>query len=321
MKNYYEILGISKEATQEEIKKVYRKLAIQHHPDKGGDESKFKEIAEAYDILGDESKRQKYNYQLENPFAGNFGGGNPFGGGNHFGNMDDIINQMFGGGNPFGQQQRRVPEKLIEVEIGVLESYSGINKKISFNKKNPCNSCSGKGGERTSCITCSGQGVVMQRVGTGLFTQVVRTACNSCNGKGFNIKNPCGKCSGNGFKEEVESLVITFPKNIEDGQMLRVGQKGDFVNGMIGDLIIKVKLVEENGFEKLNNDLVYNAFFNLDDLKKDEFEVPHPTGKLSVKFPKDFDTQKPLRLKQKGFVNNHNVGDLYIKLNVRYIRS
>jgi DnaJ-class molecular chaperone len=196
--NYYETLGISKDATQEDIKKAYRKLAIQHHPDKGGDETKFKEVAEAYETLSDESKRQEYNYRMDNPNAGRYGGPS----------MDDIISQMFGGRFGQQQQQRMVPDKIIDIQIGVLESYNGINKQISYNKKNPCNSCSGKGGERTSCMTCSGQGVVMQRVGTGLFTQVVRTTCNSCSGKGFNIKNPCSHCSAS--TSQVKFKLLSF---------------------------------------------------------------------------------------------------------------
>jgi molecular chaperone DnaJ len=319
MRNYYEILGLSKDASQEDIKKAYRKLAVQHHPDKGGDESKFKEIAEAYDTLGDEKKRQQYNFKLENPFAGNMGGGNPFGGGP---SMDDLFSSFFGG-NPFAnqqQQQRRAPEKLIDVELSVLESYLGISKVITYNKKNPCNSCSGKGGDRSACMTCGSQGFVMQRVGTGMFTQVIRTSCPSCNGNGFTVSNPCGNCKGQGNREFIESISVNFPRNINNEQMLRVAQKGDFVNGMIGDLILKIKLVSEKGFEKSNNDLVYNAFFNLNDLKNTEFEIPHPDGKISVKFPKEFNTQIPLRIKGKGFKEN-SVGDLYVKMNVKYTRD
>jgi molecular chaperone DnaJ len=315
MKNYYEILGISKDATHDEIKKTYRKLAVQYHPDKGGDETKFKEIAEAYDTLGDESKRQQYNHKLENPFAGGFGGGNPFG------NMDDILNQMFGGGFGQQQQQRRAPEKIIEIQITVLESYLGADKSITYSRKGACNTCNGSGGDRTGCSTCGGQGFVMQRAGTGMFTQIVRTQCPGCNGHGYRVTNPCYSCNGNGLKDIVDTLSINFPRGIDNGQMLRVTNRGDYSNGVIGDLVLKVKLVSENGFEKSNNDLIYNAFFNLDDLNKNEFEIPHPSGKISVKFPKEFNTQVPLRLRQKGFIINNNVGDLFVKMNVKYIRD
>ncbi len=312
--NYYEILGVSKDATQEEIKKVYRKLAIEYHPDKNPQgEEKFKQIAEAYDVIGDETKRRDYDNRLNNPFAGQ----NPFGGGG--GSMDDMINQMF---NNMNNRRPRTPEKLVEIQLTVVESFLGASKNINFSKKIACEPCSGSGGEKTGCLTCGGQGFVHQRVGTGMFTQILKTSCTSCEGRGFTFRNKCYSCNGFGNKDTVDSLTINFPRNVDDGQMLRVPGKGDFVNGVIGDVILKVKLVNKDGFEKYNNDLVYNAFFNLEDLKNKDFQVSHPDGKISVKFPKEFNTQVPLRVRQKGFkLNNGFVGDLLIKMNVKYTRD
>lgn len=319
MKNYYEILGISKEATQDEIKKVYRKLALEYHPDRNPEGAdRFKDIAEAYETLSDEGKRKEYNYRLENPMANNGFGGNPFDGG-----FDDLFAQMFGGGNPFGggfQQQRRVPEKLIEVQIDVLESYKGVIKDITYSRSAPCNTCNGSGGDRSVCNICNGQGFIIQRAGTGMFTQIVKTACGGCSGSGYKIINKCHGCNGVGSKELIETLKVTFPRGIDEGQMLRVQQKGDFQQGMIGDLILRVKLISKNGFEKNGNDLIYNVYFNLNDLNKNEFEIPHPDGNLSVKFPKEFNTQIPLRLRNKGFITNV-IGDLYIKYHVKYLRT
>jgi molecular chaperone DnaJ len=321
MKNYYEILGVSKDASHEDIKKAYRKLALQHHPDKGGDESLFKEISEAYENVGDENKRREYNHRLDNPMAGMFGGGggrNPF----NDGNVDDILNQMFGGGfgGGFGQQQRRAPEKIIDIEIDVLESFTGVEKEMRYPRKSDCNTCRGTGGDRSGCLTCGGQGHIMQRMGTGMFTQVVRVVCQQCNGNGFVITNKCKTCNGTATKDNFETLRVTIPRGIDNGQMLRVPQKGDFIGGMVGDLIIRINLISKNNFEKNGNDLIYNAFFTLDDLKKNEFEIPHPDGVLSVKFPKDFNTQVPLRLKNKGFTINM-IGDLYVKMNIKYVRD
>jgi molecular chaperone DnaJ len=315
MKNYYEILGISKDATQEEIKKVYRKLAIEYHPDRNPEgEEKFKEIAEAYDTLGDEGKRQDYNYKLQNPFSANRGQ-NPF----NDTNFDDLLRQMF---NENGQRRPRneVPNKLIEVDINVLESLKGVTKTVTYSKKTSCGICYGNGGDKTTCVPCGGQGFVMMRAGTGMFTQVVRSVCNHCQGNGFTFINKCYSCNGNGTKDTIDTIQLSFPKNIDNGQQLRVSQKGDFYNGIVGDLIIRVKLTPTQGFEKINNDLVYNAYFNLDDLSKETFEVPHPDGKLLVKFPNDFNTQIPLRLKNKGFTNN-SAGDLFVKMNVKYTRG
>lgn len=314
MNNYYEILGVSKDASQEDIKKAYRKLAIQHHPDKGGDETVFKNIAEAYGVIGDESKRKQYDNQMNNPF-GNFRGGNPF----NDGSIDDILNQMFGGRGGFTQQQRR-PEKIIDIEIGAIDSYNGVTKNITYGRKVKCEPCSGTGGDKGICNTCSGQGYMTQRTGTGMFNQVVRILCNDCSGSGFKVSNPCISCSGVGDKTSMETISINFPRNVDNGQMLKVPQKGDYINGIIGDLILRVRLVPQNGFEKLNNDLVYNKFFNLEELSQTDFQVPHPSGNLSVKFPNEFNTQIPLRLRGKGYVSNV-VGDLFVKLNVKFTKG
>jgi molecular chaperone DnaJ len=316
MNNYYEILGVSKDATQDDIKKAYRKLAIQYHPDKnpeGGE--KFKQVAEAYSVIGDDEKRKQYDYQLSNPFSsGNFGGGNPF----NDGSIDDIINQMFGG--RFSNQQKS-PEKIITVQLGVLDSYRGITKTITYNRKTNCGSCSGGGGDKVMCPSCQGQGYIMQRAGTGMFTQVVRNICGNCSGSGFKVSNACYNCNGTGSKDIIENLTITFPRNIDDGQTLRVTQKGDIINNTVGDLFLKIKLVSQDGFDKMGKDLIYNIFFNLDDLKKDEFQINHPDGNLMVKMPKDFNTQIPLRLRSKGFNTTNGVGDLILRMNVRFTRD
>jgi molecular chaperone DnaJ len=318
MKNYYEILGVSKDASPEEIKKVYRKLALQYHPDKNPEGAdKFKDIAEAYETLSDPEKRNQYNFRLENPQHQNmFGGGNPFGGGD----INDILSQMFGGqfGNNF-QQRRRTPEKLVDVQIDVLDSYRGVNKPISFARKVACNGCGGKGGDRTGCITCGGQGYVVKRMGTGLFTQIHQVVCNDCQGKGTKISNPCSSCNGDSVKNVIDNINITIPPGIDSGQMLKIHGRGDFYDGVMGDLIVRITLMSSSGFSKEGNDLVYKKYLSLEDLKKDSFEIPHPDGTLSVKIPHQFNTEVPLRLKGKGFKINQE-GDLYVKMNVRYDR-
>lgn len=314
MNNYYEILGVSKDASQEDIKKAYRKLAIQHHPDKGGDESTFKNIAEAYSVVGDDSKRKQYDNQMNNPFANYNRGGNPF----NDGSIDDILNQMFNnGGGGFNPRQRRTPEKIIDVEIGAIDSYKGISKTINYSRRSKCEPCNGLGGDKGQCPSCGGQGYMTQRAGTGMFSQTVRVICNECSGAGFKINNPCFSCSGSGDKVVMDTISINFPKNIDTGQMLKVTQKGDYINGVNSDLIIRVKMVPQNNFEKSGNDLVYNMFFDIKDLSKDDFQVPHPDGNLSVKFPIEFNTQVPLRLRGKGYIST-TVGDLFVKLIVKF---
>lgn len=318
MKNYYEILGVSKDATPDDIKKVYRKLALEYHPDRNPNGAeKFKEIAEAYEVLSDDQKRKEYNFRLENPNAANFGGRNPFGGG-FGGGFEDIFNQMFGGN--FGQRKRRVPEKIIDIEISPIDSFRGVDKEISFNRRSNCGSCGGSGGQRTGCITCAGQGFITQRAGTGMFQQVFRTVCNSCSGKGYTISNPCKNCKGSGNIDVVEKIRINIPRGIDDRQMLKVHGKGDIIDGDVGDLIIRINILNKDGFEKNGNDLVYNKFFTLEELSKSEFEVPHPDGNLSVKLPKEFNTLIPLRVKGKGYITNMT-GDLYIKMEVKFTRT
>ena len=271
--NYYEVLGVSETATQDEIKKAYRKKAVEHHPDKGGDENIFKEVAHAYDTIGDENKRKQYDHQRNNPMAG-FGGG---------GSMDDLFAQFFNrGGNP--QQQRQAPDKIVDVNISVLDSYKSTQKNIVYSRKHQCQDCSGSGGDRQQCGMCGGAGSITQRVGT---------------------------------KDMMDTINITIPHGIDNGQFIRAQGKGDFTNGSYGNLLIKFNVQPQDNFEKANNDLIYNKFFTLEELNLVSFEIPHPDGNLAIKMPDEFDTTKPLRLKSKGFKSN-GVGDMYVKLNVRF---
>ena len=314
--NYYDVLGVQEQATQEEIKKAYRKLAVEHHPDKGGDENRFKEIANAYGVLGDENKRKQYDQQKNNPFAGfNGGGGGP--------SMDDIFAQFFGGqmgGNPGQRRQRQSPEKLIDVNITVLDSFKSEQKNIVYNRKYQCGDCSGQGGERQICGQCGGQGIVNQRVGTAMFVQIMTVECPNCRGKGYSLKTTCHSCQGEGTKPSMEQITIKVPHGIDSGQFVKVQGKGDFNENVFGDLVIRFNVSPVDNFEKQGIDLIYNKFFDLDDLKKEDLEIPHPEGTISIKMPKEFDTTKPLRVKSKGY-RGTQIGDLYVKLNVKFTRK
>ena len=304
MEDFYQILGVNQNATQDEIKKTYRKLAVEHHPDKGGDENKFKKISEAYDTIGDENKRTQYDNQRRNPFANMGGGGfNPF---------EDMFNQMH------SQRKRAVPDKVIEVVIGTLESFRGSDKTIKYVRESKCGGCNGNGGERISCANCNGEGYILQRMGTGLFVQVMRHTCSSCNGNGFTYKTTCGTCHGKTTIKTNETVSVKLPHGVDDGQFLRLQDKGDYKDGMYGNLVLRIKVQEEENFDKSGDDLIYNAYFSLSDLSKDSLDVLHPDGNLSIKLPKTFDTSKPLRVKSKGFYNR---GDLFIKLFVKFERS
>ena len=311
MNNYYEILGVSKDATQDDIKKAYRKLAIQYHPDKNPEGAdKFKEIAQAYETIGDENKRRDYNNRLNNPFAGQ-GNGMSY---------EDFINQMFGNqqNNPSNNTQRRksAPDKIIKVQISPIESYKGLDKTINYIKDNRCNICNGGGGDQQVCHTCGGAGFQIKSFGTGFMTQQIRTACGSCGGRGYTLIHKCYNCGGNGIKSNTHEISVKLPVGVDNGQYLKLADLGDFKNGEYGDLVIQIEVVPKDGYEKINNDLVYNLFLNLEEVKQDTFTIPHPDGNLMMNALKTFDTSKPLRLRGKGYPG----GDMFVKLNVKFDR-
>ena len=305
MENFYDILGVNETATQDEIKKAYRKKAVESHPDKGGDEETFKKISEAYDTLGDEQKRKDYDMRNNNPFGDM--GGDPF----------SSFNDFFS--NMTSQRVRKAPDKIIDVQIGTVDSFLGKNIDIRFQRKNMCGGCNGQGGERVTCTTCNGTGRITQRVGNSFFSNIFQVTCNGCNGKGYNLKNVCYSCAGEGKNNEIQTINLNIPHGISDGQMIKASGYGDWHDGMFGDAIMKVQVVEQDGFEKLNNDLIYNYQMSLEDFDKDTLDIPHPSGNLNIKLPETIDTQKPLRIKGKGF-RNEGMGDFYVKMFVKHKR-
>lgn len=300
--NFYQTLGVDEKATQDEIKKVYRKLSKIHHPDKGGNEDEFKKISAAYDVLGDEEKRRQYDNQRHNPFGDMGGGFNPF---------EDFFN-----GGMFNQRRNVTPDKVVDVTIGVLESYKGVDKTITYDRKHKCGDCNGNGGDKNTCHICNGSGVIIQKMGTGLFVQMIRQTCNGCSGRGFTYSKVCKTCNGTTTNTKPETITFKIPHGTDEGQFLKLQGNGDFIRGMYGDLVLRVRMVSENNFDKFNNDLIYNKYFDLNDLNNDSLEIPHPLGTISVKMPSEFDTSKPLRVKYKGF----NGGDLFVKLFVKFKR-
>lgn len=301
MKDYYKILEVNENSTIDEIKKKYRILSKKYHPDVNPDgDEKFKEISEAYDVLSDTNKRAQYDNQRRNPFQG--------------GNMNDIFSNMFNN-SPFHQQKRKQsPDKIVRVQITPVESYLGSEKTIQYVKDNHCQTCNGSGGEQQACNSCGGQGFHVKSFGTGFLVQHIRTTCPSCAGRGFTLVHKCYSCNGGGTKSTVNTINVKLPHGIDNGQYIRLENQGDFKHGDYGDLIIQIELVNKDGFEKINNDLIYNLFLDLEGLKQKKYEIPHPKGGLSVDAPNIFDTSKPLRIRKMGY----NGGDMYIKLNVKF---
>ena len=305
MKDYYKILEVEEKATDDDIKKSYRALSKKYHPDVNPDgDEKFKEIAEAYDVLSNPDKKANYDNSKSNPFQGT-----PYA---------DMFSQMFGKGNNQFRQQRRknAPDKVIKVQVSPVESYLGLNKELHYVKNNHCQICNGSGGEQQMCGTCKGQGFEIKTFGTGFMVQQIRSACNTCGGKGYTLVHKCYGCGGQGVKSTANNIKITLPRGIDSGQFLKVENAGDFRNGEYGDLVIQVELVNKDGYEKMNNDLIYNLYLNLEETQQEKYVIPHPDGNLSMDAPRVFDSSRPLRLRGKGY----NGGDMYVKLNVRFER-
>lgn len=297
MKDYYKILEVSENSTQEDIKKSYRNLSKKYHPDvnpQGAE--KFKEVAEAYETLGDPQKKASYDNMKNNPFG--------------------AFSQMFDFG--FARQQRKsAPDKIVKIQINPVESFISAEKTIQYMRENHCEPCAGSGGDRETCKNCNGSGFQVKTFGNGFILQQVRTTCNSCGGKGFSITNKCYMCNGQGSKPSVTSVNIKIPHGADSGNFVKLQNMGDFSNGEYGDLIVQVEMINKDGFEKINDDLVYNLYLTKEDLESDKYSIPHPDGELSVSAPKTFDTSKPLRIRGRGYKN----GDMYVKLNVKFQRS
>ena len=302
MENFYQVLGVKETSSQDEIKKAYRKLAIEHHPDKGGSEETFKKISEAYDTLGDEVKKRQYDNQKNNPF-GNMGAGfDPFG-------------DMFG---MFNQQgfRRGAPDKVLHVNITVLESFNASDKEITYSREMKCDTCSGNGGDKSRCHICEGQGFIAVKVGGSMFSQVIRQTCNNCNGSGQVYKTVCHSCNGKTTKPKMEKINIKLPHGIDESQFLKMQGYGDYSNGVYGNLVLKTTVLPIDNWEKLGDDLIFNKYYGIDELHLESLEIPHPSGNISINLPKEFNTSVPLRVKGKGFNN----GDLFVKQHVKFTR-
>jgi molecular chaperone DnaJ len=311
-KNYYEILGVSKDASSEEIKKSYRKLSKQYHPDvnPSGDEM-FKKIAEAYSVLGDEQKRQQYDNPPMNPFGGS-GGAMDF---------DEFLRNMGFGGDPFARgggsykKQPKVPDTILDVIINPIESYKGGKKEINFTYQDSCEVCSGTGGDRRVCDTCKGNGFLRRQSSNGMFNSITEHPCPTCKTSGYQVINSCYGCNGVGTKRKMETISVELPRAIDDGDFLRVGKKGNFFAGHgRGDLILKIVMKPADGYEKMGLDLIYTKKMTaLEFIFEEKLVIPHPDGDISIFRPDNIDTEKPLRMRGKGYQTSQGSGNMYLK--------
>ena len=303
MKNYYKILEVEENASEDEIKKNYRTLSKKYHPDLNPEGAEqFKEINEAYEILSDKDKKQNYDSRRKNPYQGS--------------QFESFFDNLFKGNQQQAQRRKSAPDKIIRLHINPIESYLGSEKEIQYVRDLPCNSCKGSGGERVVCSGCNGHGFHVKTFGTGFMVQQIRTVCPTCNGQGQMLSERCYLCGGKGTNQTANNIKIKIPVGSDSGQFLKLQSLGDFKNGEIGDLVIAIEMVPKDGYEKINNDLIYNLVLDLTGITQEKYLIPHPDGNLSMDAPKIFDTSRPLRLRGKGYSG----GDMYIKLNVKFPR-
>lgn len=333
-RDYYEILGVSKGASDDEIKKAYRKLAIKYHPDKNPDdktaEDKFKEAAEAYEVLSNAEKRQRYNQFGHAGVGGASQQGGGFGGGM---NMDDIFSQfgdIFGGGG-FGGGSRgggrrvvRGSNLRVKVKLNLQEIAKGAEKKIKVNKFVSCNTCSGSGaknGQVETCKTCHGSGVQTRVQQTFLGAMQTQTTCTSCNGEGKTVKDKCNTCHGDGVTRAEEVISINIPAGVGEGMQLSVGGKGNAAprGGINGDLLVVIEEEEHLELKRDGNNLFYDAYVSfVDAALGTSIEIPTVEAKVKIKIDAGTQSGKVLRLKGKGIpdVNSYGIGDLLVNINV-----
>lgn len=343
-KNYYETLGVDKGASKDEIKKAFRKLAHQYHPDKnGGNADKFKEVNEAYSVLSDDTKRQQYDtygrtFDGANGFNPGAGGG--FGGFGDFGGFDfsgmggaegmefdlgDIFGQFFGGGGRSSTQtrQKRGSDISIDMTIDFAESVFGVEKKVSISKTAHCDACHGSGAEPGSkmktCPTCSGKGKVQETRSSLLGTFSTVRTCSTCNGTGQIPEVKCKKCHGLGVIKKQEEILIKIPAGINDGEMIRLTGAGEAVaGGTAGDLYVKMHVKKHSAFRKEGQNIVMDLTIKLSTaLLGGEEEIDTLDGKIKLKIPQGIAHGEVLRVKGKGVPFDRNKrGDLLVKVNI-----
>jgi molecular chaperone DnaJ len=334
-RDYYEILGVSKSASDDEIKKAYRKLAIKYHPDKNPDdkqaEEKFKEAAEAYEVLSNAEKRQRYD-QFGHAGVGSAAGGG-FGGGGM--NMDDIFSQFGdifggafgfggGGGQRGGRRVNRGSNLRVKVKLNLHEIANGVEKKIKVNKQVPCGTCHGSGaksGQYETCRMCNGTGVFTRVQQTILGAMQTQTTCSACHGEGRIIKDKCNTCHGDGVVRGEEVITVNIPAGVAAGMQLSMSGKGNAAHrgGINGDLLILIEEEEHPELKREGNNLIYHLYISFPDAALGtQVEIPTIDAKAKIKIEPGTPSGKILRLKGKGLpdLNSYGRGDLLVDVNV-----
>ncbi len=334
-RDYYEILGVSKGTADEDIKKAYRKLAIKYHPDKNqGDkesEEKFKEAAEAYEVLSNADKKARYDRHGHQGVDGYGGGGM---------NMEDIFSQFSdifggGGGSPFGdmfggggrQQMRKGTNLRIKLKLTLEEVAEGVEKKIKVKRFVACEGCKGTGAKNgtsfKTCPTCNGNGQIRRVVNTMLGQMMSATTCPTCNGNGKSVSERCDAvCGGkDGIKQQEEVISVKVPAGVEEGMQISMGGKGNFPpgGGVAGDLLIAIEEEEHESLKREGKNVHYDLYVNFVDAALGTvLDVPTIGGKARINIDAGTQSGRILRLKGKGIkeLNGYGIGDQLIHVNI-----
>jgi molecular chaperone DnaJ len=331
-RDYYEILGVPRDASQDEVRKAYRKVAMQYHPDRNPNnpsaEEKFKEAAEAYEVLSDPSKRSRYDRFGHQGVDESYGGGM---------NMEDIFSRFSdifggGGGGPFsdffgssrGEKIRRGSNLRVKLKLTLEEIASGVEKKIKVKRNVACGTCNGSGakdGAVETCRNCNGTGQVKKVVNTMLGQMVSTSTCPKCEGDGKVISQRCPKCDGEGLQNIEEVISVKIPAGVAEGMQLAMSGKGNAARrgGMDGDLLIVIEEIEHPELKRDNNNLHYDLYISFPDaVLGGTVEVPTVSGKVKIPIEAGTQSGKILRLRGKGLrdINGYGTGDQLVHINV-----
>ncbi|MFI5240183.1 MAG: molecular chaperone DnaJ [Candidatus Saccharimonadia bacterium] len=331
--DYYDILGVSKSATDAEIKRAYRKLALQYHPDKtGGDDTKFKQIGEAYEVLSDTQKRASYDqFGHNNPFSGAAGnggagsaqgfGGFDFGGGQGF-DMSDILNQFMGGFGGGGGSQRAGRDIEVGVDLKFEEAVFGIEKEFSYELQDQCDRCHGTtaepGTKLKQCSTCQGTGQVTSVQQTILGAIRQSRPCNTCHGRGEIPEKPCTRCSGKGIIRHTKTITVKIPAGIDHGNTIRIGGAGEAIQGgRQGDLYVHIRIKPDKRWTRQGQNILSEATISMIDAALGT-QIPVETvdGKLNLRIPAGTQSGKIIKLSDRGVPFGNRRGDHLVAVRV-----
>lgn len=333
-RDYYDILGVSKDATQDEIKKAYRRLSKKYHPDLNDApdaEEKFKEVAEAYETLSDESKRSAYDQfghaSTDPNFNSGFGGFSDFGGGDPFSGFDDIFSQFFGGRTATRDPNapRKGEDLQYVMDLTFEEAIFGKTSTIRYNRRDVCDTCSGSGAKAgtspETCSRCAGAGRVNVEQNTPFGRVMTQTTCPDCQGTGQIIREKCEDCNGAGYQTKRHTVKVTVPAGVEDGNQIRLQGQGDAGKngGPYGDIYIIFRVQKSDIFERQGTEIFYELPINIVQATLgDEIEIPTVHGKVKLKIPAGTQPGSVFRLRGKGApsLRRTGYGDQHVRVKV-----